>query len=566
MGEQPLVAAPDLRPVRPSREPAPPRKRRRHKRLSSPLTRRILAVNLLAPILLVAGLLYLDRYQEELVAAELQAMRTQAEMFAAAIGEGAVVEEGQSFLELSTEPARQMIRRLAEPAGLRARLFDRHGELVADSRLLMGPGGVVQIEDLPPPGGVRGVDDMLRRAYGYIWSWLPSERSLPTYVERPKQQASDYAEVLRALGGEAATFRRHSPVSNLYLTVAVPVQRYKQVVGAVMLSNPGTEIEQAMFQVRLTILQLFIAALAVTVALSLYLAGTIARPIRRLALAADSVRRGHGRKSIPDLTGRGDEIGELSGSLRDMTEALWRRMDATEAFAADVAHEIKNPLSSLRSAVETVARTNNPEHQKRLMAIIQDDVARLDRLISDISDASRLDAELSRAETETVGMASMLETLADVYRSTGLGRDLEAEEQGEEPVSFAVAVPEGDRLDVSGVEGRLVQVIRNLIGNALSFSPPGGCITLRGRRVDGLVLVEVEDDGPGIPENKLDAIFERFYSERPKQEKFGTHSGLGLSISKQIIEAHGGSIRAENRKDEEGRVLGARFTVSLPAV
>jgi two-component system sensor histidine kinase ChvG len=308
----------------------------------------------------------------------------------------------------------------------------------------------------------------------------------------------------------------------------------------------------------MAILQVFGISLLVTVLLSLYLAGTIARPIRRLALAAEQVRQGHGRQSvIPDMGARGDEIGELSSALREMTEALHGRMDAIEAFAADVAHEIKNPLTSLRSAVETAARVTDPVKQQKLLAIIQDDVQRLDRLISDISDASRIDAELSRAISAPVDLGSMLETLADVYQTTG---------SAPEGVHFAIDLPEDSDLRVLGIEGRLVQVIRNLMANALSFSPQGGTIRMAGRREGNLAIVEIEDDGPGIPENKLEAIFDRFYTERPQGEKFGTHSGLGLAISKQIIDAHRGTIRAENRRDAAGRVSGARFIVSIPAL
>jgi two-component system sensor histidine kinase ChvG len=291
------------------------------------------------------------------------------------------------------------------------------------------------------------------------------------------------------------------------------------------------------------------------VLLSLYLGRTIAQPLHRLADAADRVRRGHGRQiDIPDFTRRRDEIGDLSGTLRDMTAALWQRMDAIERFAADVAHEIKNPLTSLHSAVETAARLEDPAQQKRLMSIILDDVQRLNRLITDISDASRLDAELSRAEMGPVDIGSMLQALADLHEATiGDGPPLRLE------------IARHQSLTVHGIEGRLVQVWRNLISNALSFSPPGGSIRIAAVREGDKVRVTVADDGPGIPEGKLAAIFDRFYSERPAGEKFGTHSGLGLSISKQIVDAHGGRIVAENRMADDGRILGALFTVTLPA-
>jgi two-component system sensor histidine kinase ChvG len=259
---------------------------------------------------------------------------------------------------------------------------------------------------------------------------------------------------------------------------------------------------------------------------------------------------------IPDFTGRGDEIGDLSGSLREMTDALWQRMSAIERFAADVAHEIKNPLSSLRSAVETATRIEDPAKQRRLMAIIFDDVERLDRLITDISDASRLDAELGRLELAPVDIAAMLRALVDVDEATRTG-------DSPRPV-VAVSVDDCE-LIVPGIESRLSQVFRNVIDNAVSFSPPGGEIRLTARHDGRAVLVTVDDEGSGIPEEKLTAIFDRFYSERPLGEKFGTHSGLGLSISKQIVEAHRGMIWAENRKDAAGATIGARFCIRLPA-
>jgi two-component system, OmpR family, sensor histidine kinase ChvG len=308
--------------------------------------------------------------------------------------------------------------------------------------------------------------------------------------------------------------------------------------------------------VRLELLRIFSAALLVTVLLSFYLAGTIVRPIRRLAGAAERARGRRARVEIPDFTRRGDEIGDLSGSLREMTDALWQRMSAIESFAADVAHEIKNPLSSLRSAVETAVRIEDPANQRRLMAIILDDVERLDRLITDISDASRLDAELGRLEVEPIDIAAMLEALAGLHESTRT-----------EGAPHLVLEP-SDRnrpLIVPGIETRLSQVFRNLIANAVSFSPPLGEIRLTARHDGRAVLITVEDQGPGIPDEKLTAIFDRFYTERPLGEKFGTHSGLGLSISKQIVEAHRGMIWAENRKDARGACIGARFCIRLPA-
>ena len=323
-----------------------------------------------------------------------------------------------------------------------------------------------------------------------------------------------------------------------------------------MLSSGSAEIEEELRTVRLELLRIFGVALLVTVLLSFYLAGTIARPIRRLAAAAERARGRRARVEIPDFTRRGDEIGDLSRSLREMTDALWQRMSAIESFAADVAHEIKNPLSSLRSAVETVARIEDPTNQRRLMAVILNDVQRLDRLITDISDASRLDAELGRLELEPVDIAAMLRALADVHDATRTNVS----------PRLVLAIGKSERdLVVAGIETRLSQVFRNIIGNAISFSEPLGEIRLAARHDGRAVLVTVEDEGPGIPDEKLSAIFDRFYSERPHGEQFGTHSGLGLSISKQIVEAHRGTIWAENRKDAGGATIGARFSVRLPA-
>ena len=523
----------------------------------SPLTRRILAVNVLALALLAGGFLYLGKYQASLVGQQIEALKTQGEVFAAALGEGAVldsVDEGEILLP---DLARQMMRRLVEPTRTRARLFDVKGEIVADSRVLRGPGDSVQVLELPAPKTVGPVMRFADRVYDWIVEELPRRTRYPVYLESVSQRADDYPEVMRALRGETASAIRSDPASaGLVLSAAIPVQRYKQVLGAVMLSTGSGEIEEEIRTVRLELLRIFSVALLVTVLLSFYLAGTIVRPIRRLAGAAERTRGRRARVEIPDFTRRGDEIGDLSGSLREMTDALWHRMSAIESFAADVAHEIKNPLSSLRSAVETAVRIEDSAKQRRLMAIILDDVERLDRLITDISDASRLDAELGRLEVAPVDIAAMLEALADLHESTRT--------EGAPHLVLEVT-NRGRPLIVPGIETRLSQVFGNLIANAVSFSPPLGEIRLTARHDGRAVLVVIEDQGPGIPDEKLTAIFDRFYTERPRGEKFGTHSGLGLSISKQIVEAHRGMIWAENRKDASGAGTGARFCIRLPS-
>jgi len=523
----------------------------------SPITRRILAVNVLALAILVAGILYLDEYKESLIQAELSALATQAEMFAVALSEGAVAETASGHYRVSNI-SKQMVRRLVKTTGTRARLFRQDGELTADSRRLAGAGRTIEIEELPPPEGSTSMLSQAFDMFDAVINTFTARRQLAQYAEKSVQHVTDYPEAVAALGGEYVKAVRRNANDGLILSVAVPVQRYKQVLATLLLTKGSRVIDTALYDVRRNILEVFAVAIAVTVLLSIYLSGTIARPLNRLAAAAEKVRHDFGRQhKIPDMSGRRDEIGELAETLREMTEALWARMDATERFAADVAHEIKNPLTSLRSAVETAARLKDPEQQRKLMTIIQEDVIRLDRLISDISDASRLDAELSRTQFGTVDMSAMLSTLADMHNN----------HKENSPRVKLVSTDEDDQsLLVSGMDGRLAQVFQNLLSNAISFSPENGQILMTLFREGSRVGVFIDDDGPGIPDGLEQKIFDRFYSERPEAEKFGTHSGLGLNISKQIVTAHEGEIVASNRRNLDGEVIGARFTVILPLV
>jgi two-component system sensor histidine kinase ChvG len=350
---------------------------------------------------------------------------------------------------------------------------------------------------------------------------------------------------------------------DVIVSVAVPVQRFRAVRGALMLSTQGADIDDMVEAERLAILKVFLIAAAVMVVLSILLAGTIAEPVRRLADAAERVRhRIRSRVEIPDFTRRRDEIGHLSGTLRDMTNALYSRIEAIESFAADVAHELKNPLTSLRSAVETLPLAKSDESRSRLLTIIQHDVKRLDRLISDISDASRLDAELQRQEAAPVDFAKLLSTLVAVAN--------EVKREDCVKVTLRFEGGSGRGFQVPGHDSRLGQIIDNLIENARSFSPPAGTVRVTCRRSRQQVEILVDDDGPGVRPEVHEKIFERFYTDRPHQG-FGQNSGLGLSISKQIVEAHGGSIAVENRTGPVGahgepRVFGARFIVRLPAL
>ena len=528
---------------------------RRKRRAISPLTLRILAVNVVALLIPIGFLFYSGPYRDGLIDAELEAMRDKGKLVAAALGEISVqtTQTGRQFV--NPIMARDIIRRLSDSPNLRTRLFVINGEQMVDSHQL-GKGGGIQVEMLAPLAQEENIFDWMLGLIEWSVDWIPRHGELQPYREVPTPRAGQYEEVIRAFSGDIIGAVRTGGKSGLVLSVAVPVQHYRRVVGAVMQSQDATGIEFAIRDLRLKVLAIFALALVVTTLLSFYLAGTITHPIHRLAAAAERVRRGHGRESqqIPNFASRGDEIGDLSGALREMTDALHERMDATERFAADVSHEIKNPLTSLRSAVETAARLKDPEQQKQLMGIVLEDVQRLDRLITDISNASRLDSELSREELGPVDIGRMLMALVDVHAVT-------SEKEGP---AITLDLSERDGLEIVGSESRLVQVFRNLLGNAVSFSPAGGTITVTVSETDRVITIAVEDEGPGIPESKLEAIFDRFYTERPEGEKFGTHSGLGLSISKQIVEAHHGAITAENRGQDSKTGSGARFMVTLP--
>jgi two-component system sensor histidine kinase ChvG len=526
----------------------------------SPLTLRILAVNMLALAILVVGLLYLGQYQDNLIQSHLEALKGDARVFAGMVAEGGTVGDLNGQFALSPRPARSVIRRWVDATQVRTRLYDPQGAFFADSQTLDGPNGTnIDWRLLPPPHSfntrVEAVIDMLSRQLN---TW-PGRSTLPIYEGDDRTSPlSANPDLAKALQGEVSGRVWLDGDGHLRLTAAAPVQRLKLVLGAVLLNGDGSAIEDAIRSTQLDIAKAFAGALAITVLLSLYLARAIGRPIRRLAQAAERLRMGTGRDDeIPDFTSRYDEIGELSLALREMTAALRNRMDAIEQFAADVAHELKNPLSSLASAVETVGRVKDPAQQQRLLGIIREDVTRLDRLISDISNASRLDAELSRAESHPVDLGSLLSTLVEIHRSID-----ETRPGFTQPIDILLDIPEG--LVVRGLESRLGQVFQNLIANAVSFSPPGGTVRVAASRQSGNAVVTVEDQGPGIPPAKVEAIFDRFYSERPSGEAFGTHSGLGLSIAKQIVETLGGRIYAQNIDDSAAGVIGARFVVQLP--
>jgi two-component system sensor histidine kinase ChvG len=540
--------------------------RRARPRWVSPLLRRILLVNALPLFLLVAVLLYLDQYQTGLLQAEVLVLREQARIYAGALGESAVRLTASDSPRIDPDIAVPLLRRLTEPTpDAQAKLYGPDGTVIADSRIRAGPSGAVTTEPLPPPvdrGEVLGTIGWL---YDKVLALLPHQTPTPLVVDLTPGAAGldwqpDVKEEVKldtpGQSHEMPPYIRRTRDNRLLVTVAEPVERDGHTVGVVLLTREAREVDASLFAVRMSILGLLALGLGLTVLLSWYLSQTIARPIQRLTGAAAAMREGQGRSGSvpPSLLARRDEIGALAAALSDSATALWARMDEIEHFAADVAHEIKNPLTSIQSAIETLRRIEDPAPRQRLLAIIAEDVMRLDRLISDISDASRIDAELSRAATERVDVAPILETLKELDDAT----------RAEDGPRLLIDAPTGANLGVQAVGDRLVQVLRNLIGNAQSFSPANGRIWVRAREEPKMVSITIEDEGPGIPEARLEHIFDRFYSERPSGERFGQHSGLGLSICRQIVEALRGRIAAENRRGANGNTIGARFVVRMP--
>ena len=553
----------------------------------SSLRRRIVLLNLLGLVTLVSGILYLSEYRAGLIDARVQSLLTQGEIIAAAIasttpadasnipidpekllelqaGETYGPAEDYSALEFPINPERvaPLLRRLISPTNTRARIYDRDGGLLLDSRTLSISGEILRF-GLPPLTQQPQINPV-RRAWRRARLWFRSG-GLPVYREIGAANGKQYTEVAAALNGSSDSEVRVNERGEVIVSVAIPVQRFRGVLGVLMLQTQSGEIDNAVEAERLVIVRVFLIAAAVMVVLSFLLAGTIAGPMRRLAEAAEHVRRRtRSRVEIPDMTARADEIGHLSGAFRDMTDSLYSRIEAIESFAADVAHELKNPLTSLRSAIETLPLAKNEESRQRLLAVIQHDISRLDRLISDISDASRLDADLQRHEAVPVDLRKLLSALADIANEVPRDDGVKVE------LAFEPANAADETFTILGNDSRLGQVIDNLVENARSFSPQDGKVRIICKRVASGVEVAVEDDGPGIRPDALSRIFERFYTDRP-EHRFGQNSGLGLSISRQIVEAHGGRIWAENRlatpeqAGEAPRIAGARFVMLLPS-
>ena len=578
-------------------------------RFSSSLTRRIVVLNLGGLVVLVVGFLLLDQFRADLIEARVQSLTIQADIIAAAVSASATgdtdsitidpdkllqLAPGQSVApspsdddatQFSINPALvgPFLHRLVTPTRTRARIYDSDGRLLLDSRSFSAR-GAVEHSDLPDASERRGFADRIVARLRSLFLTTTAPRAEDPWATN----GLTMPEVAGALQGKTQSLVRVNHMGETIVSVGVPIQHMMATRGALLLSTQGGDIDRVITSARLAQLRFFLVLAIVMLVLSLSLANTIAEPVRRLADAAERVRRGiRSRQQIPDFTARSDEIGHLSRALRDMTQALYNRLDAIESFAADVAHELKNPLTSLRSALETLPKVNRDHSRDRLIAIMQHDVRRLDRLISDISDASRLDAELARGEAGPVDVAALLRAVVSMAQDSS---------RGGARVELSIPVRRGKNASVDyfvlGHDSRLAQVVTNLIDNACSFSEPGGIVRValertsarkepEGKQFVHNVVVTVDDDGPGIPPHALERIFERFYTDRPSQG-FGQNSGLGLSISRQIVEAHGGRIWACNRQAELARVpvgppehsdsdetvrhgAGARFIVELPA-
>jgi two-component system sensor histidine kinase ChvG len=549
----------------------------------SSLTRRILFFNVAATVVLVGGILYLNQFREGLIDARVESLLTQGEIIAGAISASASVDTnsitinpekllelqaGQSItpvpndedlsFPINPERVAPVLRRLISPTRTRARLFDADANILLDSRHLYSRGQVLRY-DLPP---VTPETQTWGDWVASIFNRMLQPSSLPLYKETPGGDGSIYPEVMNALTGVRGAVVRVTEKGELIVSVAVPVQRFRAVLGVLLLSTQAGDIDKIVHAERLAIMRVFGIATLVNIVLSLLLSSTIATPLRRLSAAAIRVRRGaKAREEIPDFSARQDEIGNLSIALREMTNALYDRIDAIESFAADVSHELKNPLTSLRSAVETLPRAKTEESKQRLTEIIFHDVRRLDRLISDISDASRLDAELARVDASPVDLDVVLGNLVEISRQISAKKKSVT-------IDYVVDHKPGAKTSyiVNGHDLRIGQIITNLIENARSFvSQDGGRIVVHLLRQKDRCIVRVEDNGPGIQAEDIDRIFERFYTDRPASEGFGQNSGLGLSISRQIAEAHGGTLKADNILDKYGVISGARFSLSLPA-
>ena len=513
----------------------------------SPLARKIIIFNLLALVILVVGVLFMNPFRESLALQRHQGMTRQVELIAD-IYESRLLPGPQGF------DFRETLAEIEIDPWFEVFVFDPTGRIIASK---VGQGNKTLLTD---PGQTTLLTDFLENVWNTVTFFLRQGQATKTETIDVAQQAASVFEAARI--GETVSQTGKDQDGSLFFSTGTPITVSGDIVGVVVLVSSSVEIDRLVRYEREQILRMFLVAAILSIALSLMLASTISNPLSDLAAAAelgrerDTRRNAANRVRIPDLAARPDEIGRLSVAMSGMVSALYDRIDANEQFAADVAHEIKNPLASLRSAVGSLRFVKKDEQRDKLLDVVEHDVRRLDRLVSDISNASRLDSELVKEEEEEF---NLIKTLANLCQYL-------SKQAGEKGVDFIIDLP-SDPIRIHGLEARLAQVFVNLVTNAISFCDSGDAVRVWARRRENRVLIVVEDTGPGIPEQALTKVFKRFYSERP-QADFGKHSGLGLAISKQIVEAHGGVIWAENIRptaaDPTSAPLGARFVVGLP--
>ena len=552
--------------------------------VSASLLRRILVSNLIGFFVLLLGILYLGWYHTWLIDAKVDALKIQGKIIADAIASKAKVErerivfdanelpgqrsssrtyrdDGFAALELSISPEEvtPILRKLIQSTNTRARIYARDGTLIVDTaRSLRRWRAALRNEPTENTGKAPSTQNFWTRLTRYLF-----DEPLPVYQEIGSANGTAYAEVRQALEGNERSMLLLNDKGEQIVSLAVPIRRFKTVQGVLLLSTRPGELDEILSEERSVILTLAAIALFASIVTSLLLARTVAGPMRRLSEAAEQASHNiAARTQLPEYANRSDEVGQMAAAFRAMTKALYRRIEASEKFAADVAHELKNPLTAARSIAESLSLAKNEEVRRHLVEQIQNELNRLNRLITDVSNASRLDAELARQEMRPVDITTVLRGVVTIFR------DILGDDQRQIRLVIEDAPLEGAYI-VSGDEGRIGQVLTNLVDNAISFSPKTGTVTVRARSTPLHLEIYVEDEGPGIPEDRLEVIFDRFYTDRPDTEATeGKNSGLGLSISREIIRAHGGQISAESRFDDgsgpDDAPLGARFVVKLP--
>lgn len=522
----------------------------------SRLARVIFMSNLIGLMILISGTLAFNQYTRELVNARIENLYSQAGLITSVMGDTATGFGASA--QLDVERARNIMSQIDLPDGWRARLHNVDRVLLADSQSL---DTTISVDALDPIETGTNLPSQTLNVFTHANEILSATmHNLPwRKVRRDRLRRNLTSDLRVALGGEPIGGERYNDDDDLIVTVSVPVRRVQQVLGVVTLES--ADVEGIIASERRALTPFIGLAIVAALLSSIALTFSLALPLRQLSRAAETVARSHTKRGdIPDFSKRGDEIGDLSVVLRDMTQALYSRIDDIANFAADVAHEIKNPLTSLRSASDTLRHAKTEQQREKLIEIIQNDVGRMDRLISDISRASKVDASLARETAETVSVDTILGNITEFYQQTRSGEG--ADVVYDTPAAFKI-----EPIFIRAFETPFAQVLRNLIDNALTFSPVDGMVRLHAysELKDNLkhVIITVEDDGPGVPPDNLETIFERFYTERPKGAQFGSHSGLGLAICRQIITAHKGTIWAENRAEGE-QARGARFVISMP--